>query len=819
MPPIQTSISHLLRSSLRRGEAYVRTISPDLSDKTQQRTGLVLGVIRMDASPAVGNVLVAHIEDALIRGLSEALRRLPESAGQEAVFEAAMTKVNDSLSRVIGERRLAVRLEDIDGVIMAQKGVEVVAAAWGQPTVLLFHPTKDQKIKVYDLLEEESSKKDVTAAKASGRGFLHLITGRVGCGDRMFICTEDLRSTLGPAELAPIIADNDPEAATAILNEVFDAHKAEGALALFVTDATECDPGGDAGGERPAKRLSSATQRSIEKLLNTESDTRNIMQPAILPSLAKNIGKAAVDGFKAAASVFRPKPVEDAGVEETATPADGGTAADEPAAETGLETPPADDQAVVQPEALAAEPPEAIPFPEEEYAEPEVQPAPEPKTAPPTEPAPKMPSKAAVFAAGLGRALRTAVSAAKNAALTLASKERRRAGWQGVKDGADRRLTVAVERYNGLPAASRYILLSLLAVIFVFNSSLTVAGWQRQREEVVAAYDRTTAAVRQKIDSAEASLIYRDEVRARELLGEAEMMIAAMPGRKQEQKALKEALTKRVQSGYQAVRREVRLGAPEVVAGITTSAATPVLTRLAAAGGIVWAASDRGEIFKVTLKDGAAAKTGDVPGGGSPAVFLVSGDALLAGDKAGKMTSIRAGAASAKDIELGKTEAVIVDGEIYNGRLYLLDPTHNRILRVDPAGQGFGQPQFYLRDGTDVSGAVSLAIDGLVYVLLGDGSIARLVKGTRDSFAVGRVDPAIKAPTRIRSWAESEYVYVLDGAPARLISYDKKTGALAAQYVSESLQGAADFLVDEKDRTVLVAVGNNLLRFSLPEMK
>ncbi len=510
MPPIQTRVSHYLRLSQRRGDAYVRTISPDLSEKTQQRTGLILGVIRADAAGPAGDALVANIEDSLIRGLNDALRRLPAGAGQEAVFEAAMTKVNESLARIVNDRHLAVRLDQIDGCILAQQGVDVIAAAWGKPTLLLFHPTKDRKIKVYDLMEEEAAPK-AAGPKPGGRGFMHLITGRINCGDKLFVCTEDLRSTLGPAELAPLIADNDPEPATAILSEVFTARKMTGPLALFVTDATECEPESEDDVQKPGKRLSSATQRSIEKLLSTESQTRNIMSPAILPSLIRNIGGALSGGLTAAASSFKTKnegaaeAAEDPTLDETtAAPEQLENVPEEkmPAAPEGHGAPlesvivgadvPADNATDMPRDTTSSEA-----WAEDTPAESQ---EPEPVDAPATPPALPTPTRTKQPSAvwqNAAKTLRKAGSGLKNSLTWLASKDKRTQTWRGIKDGSDRAVTKVIGKYNELPVSSRYILLALLAVVLIFDHSLTVAGWQRQREEAVAAYDRTTVTIRQ----------------------------------------------------------------------------------------------------------------------------------------------------------------------------------------------------------------------------------------------------------------------------------------------------------------------------------
>jgi hypothetical protein len=147
----------------------------------------------------------------------------------------------------------------------------------------------------------------------------------------------------------------------------------------------------------------------------------------------------------------------------------------------------------------------------------------------------------------------------------------------------------------------------------------------------------------------------------------------------------------------------------------------------------------------------------------------------------------------------------------------VLDPSHNRILRLDADAQGYAGSQFYLKDGTDVSKATSLAIDGGVWVLAADGAITKLIKGAREPFAAASVDPAITAARRIRTTPESDSLFVLDADPGRIIRFDKKSGALVAQYVSPALAGATDFTVDEPGKTLLVTVGNQVLKFGLPE--
>jgi len=822
MPPLQTRVSHLVRWGLKKGGLYVRALAPDLSDLTQRRVGLVLGVIKAELPPRVGDALAAHIEDSLIRGLAEAIRRLPTDASQETIFESAVTRINEALARVTNDQRLPIGPGGIDGVLLAQKEGEITAAVWGLPSVLLFHPAKTGKVGIFDLLQEDRpAAKPGKKEGGGGQGFMHIISGRIGQGDKMLISTDDLRPMLGAEELAPLVSDNDPEAATAILRDVLAARKEAGHLALFVTDVAEEEYYDDEIGGRPSRRLSSATQRSIEKLLSTESRTANIMSSSLPLNLARGLGSALAGGWRKMAGGDKAEE-EAVGAEEGAALAEGEEApVPEPESappEENIEGNETIDEVPEElPEDIEAEPPEEPEIPEEMPVETEPEPAP-PAEVPVAAPRPQGPGAAAI----IGQAARRAAAALGTGLSVLFSKEKRRAAKAAAGQRTDSFLTKAIAYVNGLSTVGKACLLTALLLIIVFNHSLVFAGWQKRQQEAAAAYDRSVAAIEQKIDSAEASLIYHDEDRARTLLAEATTLIAELPQGTDDQKRLSESLTKKVEVKYAGTRRVVELAPPDVAASITDGEGAVILSRLTGSADVVWSASTTGKLFRTALKDGTTIGAGAVPGGRKPGIFLMSGNGTLAGNEAGSdlVAADPAGKTAARPIDMAGNQAEIADADTYADRLYLLDAKHNRIIRLNPVKNGYGQPQFYLKDATDVSTAVSLAIDGSVWVLLRNGGIVKLIKGVRSELPAARIEPAPVAPLKIRASAGSDHLYFLDASsPARVICLDKKTGQLVAQYVSASLDGATDFLVDEKGHTLLAAVGNRLLRFALPEQK
>lgn len=381
----------------------------------------------------------------------------------------------------------------------------------------------------------------------------------------------------------------------------------------------------------------------------------------------------------------------------------------------------------------------------------------------------------------------------------------------------DRAAGNLVHRFNGLAPLRKKLLLGIMFAVLALNSTVLVGDWKARIDEVATASERRVLAIKQKIDSAEASLIYRDEMRAKLLIEEAATETAALPSKKDKDAAAKSDLEARIASARATMRRAVALSAPQIVSTVNVAGAeTPSLTRLSTAGGALWGVSSKGELFRISPVDGAAQKSGDLAD--APAVVLPIGDSVLAATGSGSATLAPAsGSGAGKSVRIDMQGGTIADADTWNGRLYVLDAAHNRIIRAAADALGYGAPTFYLKDGTDVTRGVSIVIDSAVWVLSSDGQIALLNKGEREPFAAASVEPAITAAKRIRTTPDSKSLFVLDTAPVRIIRFDKATGALIAQYESPSLAGATDFTVDEAGKTLLVTVGNQVLKFGLPE--
>lgn len=151
-----------------------------------------------------------------------------------------------------------------------------------------------------------------------------------------------------------------------------------------------------------------------------------------------------------------------------------------------------------------------------------------------------------------------------------------------------------------------------------------------------------------------------------------------------------------------------------------------------------------------------------------------------------------------------------VDIKSYAGaNVYYLDAGANTIWKYQRLRTGYSSASVYSSEG-DLSNAVSMTIDGDIFVLLRDGQIIRYRKGAVQPFEV-KSQPSIPLsnPSRIFTLAEAKNIYVLDSANRRVVVYSKGTSGISQytkQVVFEYLKPneIRDFYIDKDEQKIVI---------------
>ena len=152
----------------------------------------------------------------------------------------------------------------------------------------------------------------------------------------------------------------------------------------------------------------------------------------------------------------------------------------------------------------------------------------------------------------------------------------------------------------------------------------------------------------------------------------------------------------------------------------------------------------------------------------------------------------------------------------YSNKIYILDPGSNQIWRYTRGTSAYGGAQTYFSGETDISGAVSLAIDGFVWVLKSSGEILKYLSGAPENFVINKApSDDISGASKVITDIEMSQLFVLNSAKNRIFVYSKseRTGDLTFdnQFVFEGLRGSIlDFYYD-KDRKAFVFVTEDKL--------
>lgn len=157
----------------------------------------------------------------------------------------------------------------------------------------------------------------------------------------------------------------------------------------------------------------------------------------------------------------------------------------------------------------------------------------------------------------------------------------------------------------------------------------------------------------------------------------------------------------------------------------------------------------------------------------------------------------------------------LIDG--YSGYLYVLDAQEDRILKYAPTGNSYDSfPISYFQPDTvvDLEGAVDMAIDGYIYVLVGS-NILRFSGGVEEPLSVsGLEDQSLQNPVAIYTSPETQHIYVADAGAGRIVQLTKE-GAFVRQFfpprdeegVFRSLQG---LFVDEAQGLLVALTAEGL---------
>ena len=678
----------------------------------------------------------------------------------EAAFERMLQKVNERLHLLLGPA-LPEWLERTNLVIAVVKETALHFTVIGQLHAFLIH-----RQRIVDILETSSGVPSQDQASPL-KIFTNIISGQLSLEDSLLFCTPSVLDYLSQEKLKRIIGEHNPNDAVRQLENLLaesDSATSFGALVLRLTalppEARAEEVQNDTESAIHDRSGITRPQTSMEELIRREAKTNELLNHPLWPNLSRAIKTGTRGAVEKMNAAFGRKEDDCTELPE-GTPIRAWKAPSEPSA-LNKATRATGNGLLLLLKAIGV-------------------------------------GIGKLFAA-IGRSLR------------------RRSVSEHLKNAptsTNRRLASGASWFRMLTPQRRWILLAALVLIIFAAQSIVSAGNRRAQQQQQQTYTSAITSAREKISAADAALLIKNESGARKSLQDAATTLASIPADQKSYTSDIALLTNQIQAKQQTLRHVVSVD-PETVydlAGLEVGFTAPSFAL--SSGSLMMFNGSSSSVFSVDPTKKTAATLVDAPSLESPLTYFVGGQPspALIMQHNGSLQQIDVTTKSLATVPVAYDNADrdLRDAAVYINRLYTLDAKNSAIIRHDKTGAGYAAGSSWLSGtSTTLADAVSLAVDGSVYVLRQSGVIEKFTAGKKDAVTFDQPDPIMQAATSIFAAADITTLFIADGSNRRIVEYGKD-GKFLRQYVSDKLANVKRVIVNKG--TVYALVGTQIVRF------
>lgn len=377
---------------------------------------------------------------------------------------------------------------------------------------------------------------------------------------------------------------------------------------------------------------------------------------------------------------------------------------------------------------------------------------------------------------------------------------------------------------RGLSLINKILFIVISISFLVFAQNIFFASYKNKKIAEEKIYSDLISPIEQKINQAEASLLYNNEDRAIELLGEARNLMAQMPRKTAAQNAKYAELDKKYNEQMEKVRHVVKIDNPKETANFSrlNESASPENIVFSPATNKIYAGdAEHKTIYIVDLANNSATAKNNLGeeietlkkpmAGKDENLYYLNGN---------KIASFSSKTEEIKTLALNSAGHLgdIAAAANYNNRIYLLNNKEGQIYRYSKKTSEFTDETPSLKKEEDFSETVDMGIDGSIYVLKRSGEVLKFFKGSKEEFEISAIDPGLEGASRIFVSPEKNYIYILEPAKQRLVIFDKE-GKFILQYRSDQFTDLKDFTVDENKKIIYFLNGKSVYEIEAKELK
>lgn len=738
---MDAKITQLVIQPATKGRNAVRTFTTKPAQDVSYVSGKLFGLIEINSTNSDNESLIDFLIDEIKTNYYDVSAGSRKSLSER--FEAALKKTNIAFTTYLEREHINVDLEKINILIGISHGRDlhftILGSIW---SVLFYHISKDS----YRIINIVDSTQSRIVTPDPLKLFSQIVSGRIRQHDMLLVTTENVFDYFSLDRVKSIITAGAATHGLAELRVLLTKTMQKESFGVITVQSEDIPAPAEPEAIEQFDYQQAATRDSINQLIATERQTERLLTPSLKPELRKYVSSlsAALQNYassirSSASTLYRRQ----------------------------------------------------VPHKQTKFSLPR----------------PQIPRQLSDAAPRVTKMVKNATAPLRGLGIQLSNKLQEQPlftkTYIRIKEISGRGL----HRYRALPKSSQRLFLVSVLLVFLLVNSTVWLGVNQRRTAKLEAFNSAIVDATTKRDEAESSLIYRDENMARQLLIDAKNILEQAKPASEDQQNQVALLQRDITVQLNNLQHIIDIVEPIQIANFKNvdpeAQTAPFL--VFSRGFLFTQNSGSKSIYRTNVNSRTISSiTSALASSYSIGIPSADGELLLYGGNV-KPVRLTVGQDELREITLALPEGTIIDDiAAFSGRLYILDRFNNEIYRLNRSNAGYDGATRWLRaDNITLTDAVSLVVDGSVYLINQRGELLKLENGKSTDFKVGAVDPALESPTKLRSPEGSPYLYVIDPPSKRVIVFNKQ-GGLVQQYTSGQFTNLKDIAVDERDKKIYV---------------
>ena len=367
-----------------------------------------------------------------------------------------------------------------------------------------------------------------------------------------------------------------------------------------------------------------------------------------------------------------------------------------------------------------------------------------------------------------------------------------------------------VSWFSQLNWQKKLALAGLIVVILIFIQSLVFLTQNRADKKKHRVYQETIQEINLTLDEVHASLIYNDEKRAEELLLSIQTLLNNLQIDSEQQAEEIATVQEQTARLLNKVRHINYVAAPLELFDLSTLNNPKQIVQKEGEFYIL----DQDNLY--LLEEEAPQSLTTFSNGKTLADWPAKNKLILSNDQEYVIFNLDNNQIESFSFNQSAGNSSVQDMSIYRNNLYVLDSVNSKIFKYPERGNSFSNGIIWLKEELDLTQAYSLTVDGDIYIISNNGQITKLRKGERDTFNYHQPHPAIGSQAIIKTFADSDYLYIIDPDNQRVIILDKE-GSIKDQYTSPKFDNLIDLAIDQDEKAIYLLNNNHLYLLAINE--